>query len=211
MIGVVALVGVVAEGAAWWWVARRGASVWVVVTPVLAGLGVVALVSGTPTLAEDVAPGVAAGVGLVTGLVLYGATRAFVAVVAPRWPAFREQSVAMYGREGSLTLGVVLILSIALTVPGEELFWRGLVLPELERAVHGAGVAAVVAWAAFVVANLPSRNLAIAAGAVVGGAVWVGLASWSGGVAASLVCHAGWTGLMLVLPPLHASPEEGSP
>jgi len=211
MVGLVVLVGVVAEGAAWWWVASRGASVWTFMTPVLVGLGVVSLLSGTPALAEDVAPVVASGVGLASGLVLYAATRAFVAVVAPRWPTFREQSIAMYGREGSLSLGVLLLLSVALTVPGEELFWRGLVLPELERAVGAAGLAALLSWTVFVVANLPSRNLAIVAGAVVGGAAWVGLASWSGGVVASLLCHAAWTGLMLALPPVHRSPEEGSP
>jgi hypothetical protein len=63
-------------------------------------------------------------------------------------------------------------------------------------------LAAAGAWAAFVVANLPSRNLAIVAGSMVGGAAWVGLAVWSGGVVAGLSCHVVWTVLMLARPPL---------
>jgi membrane protease YdiL (CAAX protease family) len=93
------------------------------------------------------------------------------------------------------------------TCAGEELFWRGLFLGELERSVGGLA-AVVLAWGGFVLANLPSGNLAIVAGAVVGGAVWVALAWWTGGIAASLCCHAAWTALMLALPPAVA--EEGA-
>jgi membrane protease YdiL (CAAX protease family) len=95
----------------------------------------------------------------------------------------------------------VLLLSVGLMVPGEELFWRGLVLPEVEGSLNGV-LGPVVAWAAFVAANVPSLNLAIVAGAAVGGAVWVALATWSGGVLAGLLCHAGWTALMVAFPPL---------
>ena len=64
-----------------------------------------------------------------------------------------------------------------------------------------AGAAAVAAWLGYVVANISSRCLPIVAGAVVGGALWAGLAWWSGGVLASLASHILWTGLMLALPP----------
>jgi membrane protease YdiL (CAAX protease family) len=115
----------------------------------------------------------------------------------------------MYGRRGTLPLGAVLLLSVGLMVPGEELFWRGLFLPELEDAVKGV-LGPFLAWLAFVAANVPSLNLAIVAGAGVGGAVWVALAVWSGGVLASLFCHVGWTGLMLAFPPVGAPMEEAS-
>jgi len=202
MIPVLMVLGLVVEGVAWWWISARGASVWATMTPVLVGLGVLALLTGRPEAAKDVAVGFAAAVGLAAGILLFGATRVFVAIVAPRWAAFRAQSVSMYGRRDALPLGAVVALSVLLMVPGEELFWRGLVLPELERAFDGVVPAAALAWAAFVAANLPSRNLAIVAGAVVGGAVWVTLAAWSGGVVAGLLCHAAWTALMLALPPL---------
>lgn len=206
MIPALIVLGLVVEGAAWWVIAQRGASVWTLMTPVLVGLGAVALFAGRPTLAEDPVP--AAAVGVVAGVLLYLATAAFVAIVAPRWAAFRLQSAQMYGRRERLSLGAVLLLSALLMVPGEELFWRGLVLPELRSGVGDDAVAAILAWAAFVAANVPSLNLAIVAGAAVGGAAWVALAMWSGGVLAGLLCHACWTGLMLVFPP--ARVEEGS-
>ncbi len=209
MVPALMVLGLVVEGAAWWWISSRGASVWSTMTPVLAGLGLGALLTGRPEAAEDVTLAAAAGVGLAAAIVLYLATRAFVAIVAPRWDAFRTQSVAMYGRRGPRSLGVVVAFSALLMVPGEELFWRGLVLPELETRLDVVGPAAVLAWAGFVIANLPSRNLAIVAGAAVGGAVWVALAVWSGGVLAGLLCHIGWTALMLALPPLQAPFPEG--
>jgi len=84
---------------------------------------------------------------------------------------------------------------------GEELFWRGLFLPELERAFEGGVVGPLAAWGVFVAANVPSLNLAIVAGRGRGGDV---------GRARGLVrrrprgllCHAGWTTLMLAFPPV---------
>lgn len=67
----------------------------------------------------------------------------------------------------------------------------------------------VLAWAAVVVANLPSGNLAIAAGAVVGGGAWVALAWWSGGILAPLACHVVWTCLMIVTPVIR-EPERAT-
>jgi membrane protease YdiL (CAAX protease family) len=96
-------------------------------------------------------------------------------------------------------------------VPAEELFWRGLFQGRLDDATTPA-VAAVLAWLAYLVANAASRSLPIVAGAIVGGAVWAGLAWWSGGVLASLASHILWTGLMLALPPGAGRPAiEGGP
>ena len=84
------------------------------------------------------------------------------------------------------------------------------VLPGLASSLDGGPLAAVLAWVAFVLANLPSANLAIAAGAVVGGAVWVALAWWTGGVLASLACHIVWTGMMVAFPVLRAPGDDVS-
>src|SRR5438477_412879 len=58
-----------------------------------------------------------------------------------------------------------------------------------------AGIAAVatgrVAWC-------PAVS---GAAAVVGGAAWGGLAFWTRGVLAPLLCHAVWTSCMIALPP----------
>ncbi len=194
------VVGAVAEGVAWWFVAVRRASVWAVLTPVLAAMGLLALIVAPPSWSPDAGAGVALAAGLGAGLVLYAGTRVFV-TFAGRSRRFERDAVGSYLRRGSVSLGAALLLSMALAVPGEELFWRGLARTELIEALDGrSGTAAVAAWLLSVVANLPSANLAIVAGAVVGGAVWTALAWWSGGILASLACHALWTGLMLGFP-----------
>lgn len=194
------VVGLAVEATAWWLVASRHLDVWKVMTPVLAGIGVAALVAGPPAWSPRVDAGRAFAVGLAAGVALYAATRAFVAAVGS-WEAFRRHSIATYARQGGLPLAIALLLSVALTVPGEELFWRGLFQPELAEALDGAtGLAALAGWVAYVAANLPSRNLAFVAGAVVGGAAWSALGWWSGGSLAPLTCHAAWTALMLSFP-----------
>lgn len=194
------VVGLAAEATAWWLIAFRRLDVWRTMTPVLAGMGFLALVAGPPAMSPEVPPAVGVGAGALAGILLYLATRAFVAIVGG-WRAFQRQSSSMYLRRGSLPLAAVLALSVALMVPGEELFWRGLFQVEVADALDGrAAIAAVVSWAAFVLANLPSGNLAIVAGAAVGGAAWTALGWWSGGALAPLACHAAWTALMLALP-----------
>jgi membrane protease YdiL (CAAX protease family) len=203
------VLGLAVEGIAWWIVAARRRSVWAVMTSVLVGLGALTLVVDPPSLASEVGLGLAAVAGLGAGVILYLATLAFVVVVTRWWKVFERQSVAMYMRRDSLPVGAAVLLSVALMVPGEELFWRGLFQGDLERSLGGL-LAPVLAWGAFVIANLPSANLAIIAAAAVGGAVWVALAAWSGGILASLVCHACWTAFMLSFPPVRPMPEEGS-
>ena len=200
------VVGLIAEVVAWSLVAR-GRNVWTTMTPVLATMGLVALVVGPIAWSPDVAPGVSLAVGFGLGVLLYGATRVAMLLMS-RWKTFRRHSIEMYRKQGGLTLAVALLLSVALSVPGEELFWRGFFQGRLASALDDrTAVAAALAWVAFVLANLPSANLAIAAGAVVGGAVWVALAWWTGGVLASLACHIVWTGMMIAFPVLRVPAE----
>lgn len=193
------VLGLAAEAYAWWLISFRGRSVWAVMTPVLAGLGGAALLAGPPAWSPRVDAAAAVLLALGTGALLYLATRTFVTLVR-RWGAFREQSIGMYLRRGRLSLPGILLLSVVLMVPGEELFWRGVFQVEAASVVGGRTLGAVVTWGAFVVANLPSGNLAILAGGVVGGAVWTALGWWSGGALAPLVCHGVWTSLMLAFP-----------
>lgn len=200
------VLGLGAEGIAWWFVGFRRANVWVAMTPVLGAMGLAALIAGSPAWSPDVSPGVSAGAGVGGGVALYLGTRAFVRVVRP-WEAFGRHSVGIYLRRGRLSAPAALLLSVLLVVPGEELFWRGLFQVELVGAMDGRTAAAILAWVAYVAANLPSANLAIVAGAVVGGAAWTALGAWTGGALAPLACHAVWTALMISLPVVR--PEEG--
>jgi membrane protease YdiL (CAAX protease family) len=198
MESVAMVAGLLAEMVAWGLVAR-GRDIWKTMPPVLGAMGVTALLLGPPAWSPDVSAIVSLSLGLAAGLALYVATREAFVIIG-RWEPFRRQSLDMYRKQGGLSLTAALLLSIAISVPGEELFWRGLFQGELTEALDGSGWAPVLAWLAFVLANLPSANLAIAAGAVVGGAVWVALAWWSGGILAPLACHVLWTGMMIAVP-----------
>ncbi|HEY7478069.1 MAG TPA: CPBP family glutamic-type intramembrane protease, partial [Actinomycetota bacterium] len=197
--GAIVLVGLAAQMTGWWLVASRHRDVWHVLPPILGVMGVVALLVATP-FEPTVGRTAQLVAGLTAGLALYAGTRAFV-WLAVRWGPFRRNVVEAYAEAATVPTARALVLSLALSVPGEELFWRGLAQGWLSDTALGAGGAAVAALALYVVANLPSRSLPIVAGAVVGGAVWGALAWWSGGVLAPLASHILWTGLMLVFPP----------
>jgi len=196
--------GFAAQAGAWWFVASRRRGVWRVVTPVLATMGLAALLVHRPAWTPRVDAAATVAAGIAAGLALYAGTRVFVVVVRP-WETFRRHSIAMYAQQEGAPLAAALALSLVLSVPGEELFWRGLFQPELADALESPALGALIAWAAYVAANVPSRNLAIVAGAVVGGAAWSGLGWWSGGPLAPLVSHLTWTALMISFPVVRPS------
>jgi membrane protease YdiL (CAAX protease family) len=207
MVPAVMVVGLLAEMVAWGTVARRRRSVWPVMAATLAAMGVAAALVGSPPLSTSVPAARAVAVGAGSGVVLYLATRVFVMVVHG-WRRFQRHGSRMYARQAGLPLWAALVLSLAVMVVGEELFWRGLFQLRLGRGLDSHLAGAVLSWLVFVAANLPSANLAIVAGAVVGGAVWTGLAWWSHGFLASMTSHVMWTGLMLSAPVLAA--QEGA-
>jgi CAAX protease family protein len=195
---VVMIVGALAEGVGWWAVASGDRSVWRVMPPVLVAMGLAAWIVRSPVPASGVGVGAAALVGALSGIALYAATRTFVAIVAG-WAWFARSVEAIYGPTEQIGRGFAVALTIAMAAT-EELFWRGLFQARVSAGA-GAAVGATLTWLAYVAANLPSTSAPIVAGALVGGAVWAGLAWWSGGLLASLLCHAIWTGAMVALPP----------
>jgi len=207
MVRAVIVLGLLAEAVAWWLVAVRRWNIWATVVPVAAAIGVAALVVDAPLLVFGTSPVTAAVAGLAAGVVLYLATRVFVSVVRP-WAVFREQAIRIYRRRETLPLALALLLAAGAAAVGEELFWRGLFQEHVFRGLHSPAVSALVTWGAFVVANVPSANLAVLAGAVVGGAAWGLLALWTKGVLASVLCHGVWTGLMLAFPVVSADAGE---
>ena len=139
-------------------------------------------------------------VGLGAGAALYLATAAFMAV-AGRWPPLRRGAADVYGRRAGMSTPSVVVLAAGVVAPGEEVFWRGLVQGALAAATSPLGGAAL-GWTAYVAVNAVSGSVPVVLGAVVGGAVWSGLAWWTGGILASLACHALWTALMILRPPI---------
>lgn len=193
------VVGFVAEATAWWAVRSRRASLWKLLPVVLAAMAFAAVLVRPPIAAADVSVGRALAVGAASGLGLYLATRVFVAV-ASRWAFFRRATVEIYAEAAPIPITLALTLSIVIMVPAEELFYRGLVQSGLDE-LWGPAAAAVITWLVYTAVNATSRSLPIVLGAAVGGALWAGLAWWSGGMLASLASHILWTGPMLALPP----------
>ncbi len=196
---VVMVLGALAEAIGWRMVATGRAMAWRLMPAIFVVMGLAAVLVRRPELVTRVGDASAIGLGVASGLLLYAATRAFVAV-ASRWQPFRRHVVATYREAAEVSIGEALLLSLILMVPAEELFWRGLVQARLDQSL-AAAAAGVCSWFAYVGVNLASASLPIVAGAVVGGALWVGLAVWSGGMLASLISHMLWTGLMLAFPP----------
>jgi membrane protease YdiL (CAAX protease family) len=190
--------GFVLEVVAWRAVAAGRASLWRLIVAVFAVEGVVAAIVLPPIASGHETVAVALAAGAASGLALWAGTLAFVAV-AVRWQPFRTDVAERYSRAAEVSLPVAIALSILVAVPGEELFWRNLV--QRRFGVSSEMVGAAVAWLGYVAVNAASGSLPFIAGAVVGGAVWGGLAWWSGGIAASVASHGVWTALMLARPP----------
>jgi membrane protease YdiL (CAAX protease family) len=195
-----AVVGPVVHAAFWAMVRWRRVPLVAASGITMAVLGVSASAIGPVAASRRFDPIVAVGIGLATGVALYGATVAFMSV-ARRVPAVTVQTEALYGEGASRSMAAVLAVSILVSVPGEELLWRGVVLGVLGRSLGSGGLAAVLCWAAFVAINAISGRIPVILGAGVGGAVWTAVAWWTGGIVAPIVSHAAWTALMIVLPP----------
>jgi membrane protease YdiL (CAAX protease family) len=103
-------------------------------------------------------------------------------------------------------LPVGIVLAVLIAVPGEELFWRGLV-QGLVGGHSSEAVGAAVAWVGYVGTKAMSGSLPLLAAALVAGLAWGGLAVFTGGILASVMCHGLWTGLMLAFPPASGRAE----
>jgi uncharacterized protein len=184
------------------WVAIRAGwlSIWTGSASVNGILAALALLTERVSWTERFELGPAALIGAGVGVALYAATAAFLAA-AGRWPPLRRAAADLYGRRGDLPTAGEVGLAAGVVAPAEEVFWRGLVQGALS-AVAGPAGGAALAWAAYVAVNVVSGSLPIVLGAAVGGAVWTGLAWWTGGVVAGVACHAVWTALMILRPPL---------
>ena len=196
LIIIIALV----EIASWRIVAGPGrANEWNLMITVFAAQGAIALLVWHIDWSTDATRFAAISIGLAGGAILYAGTRAFVGL-AVRVPVFRSHVADRYERARRVPLPLGLALAVLIAVPGEELFWRGLV-SGLVGNHSSEAVGAVVALIGYIGVKAASGSLPLAAAAVVGGTVWGGLTLFTGGILAALVCHGLWTALMLTFPP----------
>jgi uncharacterized protein len=200
VVELLAVAGPIAVAAAWIVVRAGVASVWTAMGTTLGLLGLLSVTTGE-AVGSDLSVPAALLLGTGAGVVLYGATAAFLAITI-RWPPLARHTQAVYDQRQGLSLAQALAISLLVVAPGEELLWRGVVLGVLGRTLPGWPVVPVIAWAAYVAANAFSGSIPIVLAAAVGGAAWTALAAWTGGVVAPLACHVVWTGLMIVRPPV---------
>ena len=195
MVAAVVVAGVLVQAAIWWLISARRVPFWPATSATFALLGIASVLVRPPGSTDVSSVLIGAG----SGAALYGATRVVVASLLERIPSFASSVSDVYGRSQEVPGTAVWVLTLAIAIPGEELFWRGLVLSELQE-ITSVAVGAGLAWLGYVVANAVLRNLSILAAAVVGGAVWTVLGSVRD-VGAAVASHLVWTSLMLLWPP----------
>ena len=206
-LAILIAVGVVGQVATWREVRAGRITVWLGMGFTMGVLGVLSLIAVDEHLSPKVDWWLGALVGLASGLLLFGATRVFVAI-ASSWELFRRHVADIYGNRSGVSLRFALLVAVGLSVPGEELFWRGLVGGRFAELTGSLLAGAAIALAGYVAVCAFSGNLAVTAGAVVGGGLWSLLFVWTGGVLAGICSHAVFTGLMILAPPPAATSES---
>ncbi len=126
-------VGIAAQVVVWRLVVRDRLPFWPATATTFAVIGIASLLAGDPSCCRETEVAVAFGVGVVSGLILYGATRVVVDV-AVQHPSVRGAVASVYRRSKETTVFTTITLTLMIAVPGEEIFWRGLVLPQLSEA-----------------------------------------------------------------------------
>jgi len=146
-----------------------------------------------PGLAARLRPGLPdLGLGLLSGLLLFGATRAFLWLFCGGLTdALCAPMAELFGRFQPHGLGPALVLGL-LVAPAEELFWRGVVQAWLAGRFGAERALALAVLAAAGVA-LASGEPLLALATLPTYAVWGALAAWRGSLVPALVSHATWT------------------
>ncbi len=131
-------------------------------------------------------------VGVGAGLALYGVFWLGLQTLVVVWPRLVDEVGDLYAVKGrTRPLNVALIAMVA--AAGEELMFRGLLW------ARGGVVVGLVVYGAV---HLWERKVILVAAAVIGGAVWGALLSWTGGLVAPLASHLTWGLLIIVVRPV---------
>ena len=131
-------------------------------------------------------------IGLAGAAVLYGVFWAGEQVLVLVLPALANEVGDLY-RVRSETRAGYMPLVLAIAAPGEEIFYRGFLQ-------HRGGVA--VALVVYGAVHLPERKWILVIAALVGGAAWGALLSYTGGLIAPVVSHLAWDLAIIVWAPV---------
>lgn len=138
--------------------------------------------------------------GLLSGALLYGLTRAGVLVLKSAWPAwegYARELTSWKAGHGTVFLAVTLVMIVA----AEELLWRGVVLRFfVERA--GAAFGILLGAAFYAAAHLGTGNPLLLAAALGCGLYWGLLAAATDDLTAPVVSHLVWDVMVMFVTPL---------
>jgi len=172
---------------------------WVGLSVTFAGLSVASLMWGDVHLSTEPTT-TTIFVSLIVAVVFFAATRLFLRMVLG-WGRFTQDEERLYGQMNDYPVRLEVVLGAAVAC-GEEIFWRGLVMPWAQARAGSTVVGALLALGGYVAVSAAAMSVPVVVGALVGGAVWTALAVWSGGVLAGMICHGTWTALMIAFPPV---------
>jgi len=139
--------------------------------------------------------------GLLAAIALYGLfwLGNFCAAALFGWaPA---QIDAIYAIRGQTHPALVGLLLVAVTSPGEELFWRGYIQKQAMLR-FGSGRGTALAIALYSAVHLVSGNPMLVLAALVAGTFWSLLYLWRGTLTACIVSHSLWTLTVFILFPI---------
>jgi len=143
------------------------------------------------------------GVGLLAAVALYAVAWLGHLALLHVWPAGVLELLGLYGLVGTAPWPLVAILVALVIAPGEELFWRGLVLVGLRERLGGRPWLAVFGAALlFGAAHLFSGSPVLALAAMAGGLAWGALYQRTGRLAPVIVSHILWDLAVLLFFPL---------
>jgi membrane protease YdiL (CAAX protease family) len=130
-------------------------------------------------------------VGLGGGVGLYAVFWIGEQVLVLLLPSLAAEVGDLYSLKGEAHPAMMpVVLVVAAT--GEELFFRGLLW-------HRAGV--VAALLIYGAVHIPARKIILVAAALLGGALWGALFSWTGGLVAPVASHLLWIFMIVVWKP----------
>jgi membrane protease YdiL (CAAX protease family) len=138
--------------------------------------------------------------GVVVGVIMTVATYGAFEVARTLVPSLSTHVTRLYRAAGTEAPAVALAWTLVI-LTAEELLWRGAWIDTWTPRV-GATAAAVSSVLAFAVTQLGSGSVIVAVLACTCGAIWTALRMHTGRVAPSLIAHAIWTPIVIVLFPV---------
>ena len=142
------------------------------------------------------------GIAVIAGLAHAALTHVGYRLLAPTFPALREEVLALYSLMNSGVGPLQTIPVMVLAVAVEELVWRGVLLEQHKPDRSGMRTRALLSVVLYTLAQAGSGSWALALAAFVCGWAWYAMRMLSRSLTAAIVMHLLWSLIVLILVPL---------